>query len=235
MAFVVDQAVWDLFPGTRLVVAYGEGLDNRAERPVIRESLMEEQRRLKQSWPYQNAQSHPAVAAWREAFRRMGVSGKQFPSSIEALCRRVLAGGEVARISPLVDFYNALSLACVVPVGGWDLDGLHGQDIVLRRTVGGEPFRELGQPETTPVGAGEVAYLDAHEVITRHFVWRQSDTGKMLPATRRFFLVSEVLPEAGPDAAARVERAMLTGLQNHFGVAAQSAVLDAGERTWAWD
>jgi hypothetical protein len=57
----------------------------------------------------------------------------------------------------------------------------------------------------------------------------------MLPATRRFFLVSEVLPEAGPDTAVRVERAMLTGLQDHFGIAAKSAVLDAKERTWAWD
>jgi DNA/RNA-binding domain of Phe-tRNA-synthetase-like protein len=40
----------------------------------------------------------------------MGVSGRKFPSSIEALLRRAFKGGEPLRINPLVDFYNAVSL-----------------------------------------------------------------------------------------------------------------------------
>jgi DNA/RNA-binding domain of Phe-tRNA-synthetase-like protein len=179
---------------------------------------------LRANWGYENAQSHPRVAAWREALRRAGISPKSFPCSIEAFCRRVLTGKEITSINPLVDLYNTISLRFVAPAGAWDLDAITG-NLKLGLTAGGEPFTELGSSQVQAVGAGEVSYLDDHEVMTRHFVWRQSERGKVTPATRRFFFVSEVLPEAGEATAAEIRAAFINALKQHFNIDARSAVL----------
>ena len=57
---------------------------------------------------YESAQAHPRVAPWRAQFKAMGLAPRDYRSSIEALMRRARGGGEPFRISPLVDFYNAV-------------------------------------------------------------------------------------------------------------------------------
>jgi len=235
MAFYIDPAVWEKFPGMRLVVAVAAGLDNQTDRPEIRQLLDAVQEELEDGWQYENPQSHPRVQAWREAFQRIGVKGKDFPSSIEALIRRVVSGKRLANINPLVDFYNAVSLRFVVPAGGWDLEGLAGGDIQLRLTREGDRFQELGgQAGPVAVAAGEVSYADAEAIITRHFVWRQSEQAKAVPETRAVFLVSEILPVAGSDLAEDVESAFVEGLRESFGATAQSAILEPGTPRWSW-
>lgn len=235
MAFSIEPTIWEKFPGMRLVVAEAAGIDNQSDRPEVRKLLEDVQDRLKAGWTYENPQSHPRIQAWREAFQRIGVKGKDFPSSIEALVRRVVAGKRIASINSLVDFYNAVSLQLIVPAGGWDVEGLAGGDIQLRLTREGEPFQELGgQSGPVAVAAGEVSYTDAQEIITRHFVWRQSERAKVGPETREVFLVSEILPAAGSELAEEVERAFVEGLQGSFGVTAHSAILEPGTARWDW-
>ena len=53
--------------------------------------------------------------------KAVGVSRKKSPSSVEALVRRAGKGGEPVSISPVVDFYNAISLKYLVPAGGFDI------------------------------------------------------------------------------------------------------------------
>ncbi len=235
MAFIVDEALCQMFPDIQLVVSYGQGLDNETPKPSIQQALKDIQNQLRNTWEYQNPQSHPYINAWRQAFKNIGLSAKKFPSSIEALCRRVLSGGEISNINPFVDFYNSISLKYIVPVGGWDIDDIRGEDIFLRLTKGGEPFTELGQSSPIYAEAGEVSYTDSEELITRHFVWRQSETGKIVTTTKNFFLVSEILPEAGKEVAEKVEKAFVDGLREHFGIEAKSAILNASSLRWDWD
>jgi DNA/RNA-binding domain of Phe-tRNA-synthetase-like protein len=233
MTLIIQPEIFDRFPGMLLPAAVADGIDNRGPHPEVEQRLTEVCASLEKNWEYPNAQSHPYIKAWREAFRRMGLSGKRFPSSIEAMVRRVISGRGMPHINPLVDFYNAISLHHVVPAGGWDLDGVGG-DIHLRITDGGEPFAELGKGKTVRVEAGEVSYTDAEEVITRHFVWRQSEKGKTGPETSRVFLIAEILPEAGREVAQQVEADFVEGLERYFGMKAKSAVLTADTLRWEW-
>src|SRR4051794_41495989 len=122
MRYVIAPEIWERFPGMRVAVAVAEGVDNASPCPTV-EALWRE------SWAaagglavqYANAQSHPHVAPWRERFKAMGVSSKEYRSSIEALLRRAMKGGEPFSINPLVDFYNAVSLRHISPAGGFDL------------------------------------------------------------------------------------------------------------------
>lgn len=235
MSFFVEDAIWERFPGMTLVVAYADGIDNTVDNPALSAAVEDVQRKTKDNWQHVNAQSHPLVAAWRNTFRSvMGLKGSNFPSSVEALTKRVLNGKGISSINPIVDFYNAVSLRHTVPAGGWDVDGLAGGDIHLRHTTAGETFHELGAPAAVVVSAREVCYADEKALITRHFVWRQSEEAKVTPQTRRLFLVSEILAEGGDATAAEVENAFENGLRDYFGVTARTATLRPGDRRWDW-
>jgi DNA/RNA-binding domain of Phe-tRNA-synthetase-like protein len=186
---------------------------------------------------YGNAQSHPRVAPWRERFKALGVSTKEFRSSIEALLRRAMRGDEPFSISPLVDFYNAVSLRHTVPAGGFDLDQF-AAPLELRLSRAGEHFLALGGTAPEAVPPGEVSYVAGDAVLTRHFVWRQSSLGALVPATRTLFLVSEVLGEVEAHGGGTVADGVLAdlcgGLRDHFGVTPRSFLLDATTPRCAW-
>ncbi|HEU0302834.1 MAG TPA: phenylalanine--tRNA ligase beta subunit-related protein [Longimicrobium sp.] len=234
MAFRIHPEVWEALPGMRLVVVLAEGLDNRSPAPGVRALQAAAADRLRTGWPYPNAQSHPHVAAWRDVYKRLGISVKKHPSAIEALVRRVLGGGSLPALNPLVDLYNTISLRHVVPAGGWDADELTGGTIELGFTAGGEPFRALGEEETATVGASELAYRDSEELVTRHFVWRQSEKAKVTPETRRAFLVSEILEPVGAEVAERVRRDLAGEIEARLGATVSSACLDPGTGVWSW-
>jgi DNA/RNA-binding domain of Phe-tRNA-synthetase-like protein len=231
MELKVAPEVWERLGRMRLVVVTAAGLENGTPRPAVETELSKVESELRRAWGYPNPQSHPRLAAWRDVFRCLGVSRKRHQSSVEALVRRVLGGRNLPRINPLVDLYNMLSLRHRVPAGGLDLDALRG-DLVLGFTRGGEPFRELGSEETVAVAEGELAYADDQGILTRHFVWRQSERAKVSPSTRRVLLVSEVLEAVEVGVEDAVATDLVGGLWRHFGVEAPSAILTAGTVAW---
>ena len=220
MRFVVSPKIFELYPGLKLPVVVAQGLEPTANSIRVEKLWREawEEAGLLAS-TYANAQSHPRVAAWREAMAATGVSGRKYPSSVESLLRRAFKGGEPPRINPLVDFYNSISLRYVVPAGGFDL-ALLGDALELRLTREADTFRPLDSASAKRVEPGEVAYASGNEILTRHFIWKQSHKGLLSESTRSVFLVSEVLGEVEESAdglAQAVLEDLCEGLRRHFG------------------
>jgi DNA/RNA-binding domain of Phe-tRNA-synthetase-like protein len=218
--FVVSPKIFELYPGLKLPVVVAQGLEPTANSIRVEKLWREawEEAGLLAS-TYANAQSHPRVAAWREAMAATGVSGRKYPSSVESLLRRAFKGGEPPRINPLVDFYNSISLRYVVPAGGFDL-ALLGDALELRLTREADTFRPLDSASAERVEPKEVAYASGNEILTRHFVWKQSYKGLLSESTRSVFLVSEVLGEVEESAdglAQAVLEDLCEGLRRHFG------------------
>lgn len=236
MDFAIEPEIFVRFPGIHIAVAVAYGLDNAGDKPEVAAPWREAWSGAAAGAVYGNAQSHPRVKPWRERFQAQGISGKEFPSSIEAMLRRALKGGEPFTINPLVDFYNAISLRHFVPAGGFDLSEIDGP-LELRLTRPGDTFVALdaGQPLATP--PGEVAYANGQTVLTRHFVWRQARTALISRETRDVFLVSEILGEVlaqDSSVADAVLADFQQGLRDLFGVESQGAVLDAVHTAIAW-
>lgn len=164
----------------------------------------------------------------------MGVSPRDFPTSVEALLRRALRGTDPLRINPLVDLYTTVSLRHVVPAGGFDLGKLRG-DLDLRMTRAGDRFLGLDAAEAVTVPAGEVAYTDGAEVLTRHFVWRQSKEGLIDPQTRDVILLAEILGELEAEVAGAVEADLRTSLERRVAPEwAFTAILGEDRRDTWW-
>lgn len=234
MRFVVDAEIFGLFPGMRLAVAVAEGLDNR-NSPTGLEDLWGAAWRgsAEEAKGYGNPQSHPRVKAWREAMGAIGVSGRKYPSSIEAAMRRAAKGGEPFSANPLVDFYNAVSLEHVVPVGGFDMDEVK-DPLELRLTREGDAFRALDAAAAEPVDPGEVAYASGDTVLTRHFVWRQACEGLITERTSSVLLVSEILAGLESGLAERVLETLQSGLVEHFGAEPATFLLGQERPSASW-
>ncbi len=231
--FVIDPEVFRQLPGIRVGTAVALG---------IGEPLVDVGLELSDAWraaaaagaPYGNAQSHPRVAPWRKAFRSMGVHPREFPSSIEAILRRAMKGGEPFRIHPLVDLYHAVSLRNLTPAGAFDLGAVHG-DVELRPTRGGDRFTALDAEEPEPVPPGEVAYADGSVVLTRHLVWRQAREGLVRSQTRDVIVFSEVLGELEPELAGQVHDDLRGSLARVFQPERLvTAVVDEDSPELAW-
>ena len=226
MKFSMEQKIFELFPGMRVVTAIAKGLGEADAGAIAGAMDAAWQKAALEAAKYENPQSHPNIAPWGERMKAAGAPRKKFPSSIEALTRRALKGGEPIRIGPLVDFYNAISLQYLVPAGGFDIDDLkHG--LVLRLSRNGDTFRGLDENESVNLPAGEVSYADGNDIVTRHFVWKQSRRAMITPESKNIFFVSEVLGELPFELADDVRRAFAEGLKRYFNVDALTYILDS--------
>jgi DNA/RNA-binding domain of Phe-tRNA-synthetase-like protein len=158
--------------------------------------------------------------------------GKDFRPAHEALRRRLASGKALPDINPLVNFYNYGSALLCAPVGAWDLEAVGDFPLRLLITRGDESFVELGTRNIEKALPGEIAYACGEELVTRHFVWRQAELGKVTTGTRDFFMVSEILPEPGTTAAEEVRDHLVRGLADHFGVQCDAKILAAGTTIW---
>lgn len=222
----VSPEIFTRLGNLTIVVAYAEGLDNRVDRPTVREAWQA-------AWTHAgalgstilNPQSHAHVKVWGDRLKAAGISRKAFPPSVEAVLRRAMKANEPFYINPLVDFYNAVALELVVPAGAFDLDLVDKAE--LRVTRDGDTFQALDADEPIAVPPGEVAYTAGPIILTRQLMWRQSRAGLVTPSTRRVLFMSELLPEHPPDLGDRVALGFREGFRRHFGVDAQVSRVDS--------
>ena len=193
----VEREIFERFPGVHVGVIVAHEIDNGGERPDLSTQLRYQEERLRDRLAGEVLVEHPSIAPWRDAYRAFGAKPKKYPSSIEALVRRVLKGDEIPSINPLVDLYNVSSLRHLLPVGGEDLDRIEGR-LELRFATANEPEVELlGRPVAAAPEAGEVIYADDVGAVCRRWNWREAARTCMTAETRNAVLVVEALPSPG--------------------------------------
>jgi len=230
MRLRIAPDVLALFPEALIGVVRVRGCDNArggAESAALLRQAEAAARALFAGGAGAALAEEPRIACWREAYRRFGASPKKSPSSIENLMRRVARGDALPPINPLVDLYNAVSLARVLPAGGEDLAQVRG-DVVLCRAGDAEPpVKLLGEAEARPPHPGEVIYRDDLSAICRRWNWKEADRTKLTAATRDAVLVIEALP---PTSRAELEQALADlalRVTRCCGGEARATVLDA--------
>lgn len=172
----VFERVWE----ARFAAVVALGVDNRRAVEPAAECLSQATDDVVASFGDRDPEQHPAIAAWREAFRELGWSPSTYLSSVEALVRRTLRGKPPPSINPAVDLANSVSLRYLVPIGAHDL-GTAPLGLTVRLARPGDRFLPMGNgPEEVPE-PGEIVYAHGSDIRTRRWVWRQSRTGLVTP------------------------------------------------------
>ncbi|HTU46267.1 MAG TPA: phenylalanine--tRNA ligase beta subunit-related protein [Bryobacteraceae bacterium] len=216
MAFrlLVNPDILERFPNYRVAIIYASGLKNTASTEESTGWLREAERESRERFGQDPLKEHPHIRLWQEAFSSFGAKPSKYPSSVEALLKRVVADKELPSINALVDAYNALSIKHVIPIGGEDRDRLLS-DLELRFMSGTETFDTVnaGQPVVENAAPGEVAWVDAGGVTCRRWNWRQCRrTALTTDTVNAYFVLDHLAPypeEALEAAAAELESRIL--------------------------
>jgi DNA/RNA-binding domain of Phe-tRNA-synthetase-like protein len=190
---LVDPSVAERFPGYRGIVVYASRVTNGPSNAESDAMLSEAEAAVRVAFGQVPASSHPHVAAWRAAFSAFGSKPSRYLSSVEGLLKRVLRGEAHPRINRMVDAYNAVSIAHVLPLGGEDRTRLAG-DVHLTIATGAEPFDDPTRPGTTDhPDPGEVVWADPGGVTCRRWNWRQCLRTRLTEATTEIYFILDSL------------------------------------------
>jgi DNA/RNA-binding domain of Phe-tRNA-synthetase-like protein len=174
IVYSIDSEVFRLFPDFIRGVLVARDVENRQSPEELIALMRQEEDNLREALLGQEIAEHPLIRNWREAFRSLGIKPAEFRSSIEAMARRAAKGNQLPSINALVDIGNIISMRYLIPAGGHALDNLKSE-ISLRPASGDEVFVSFGSDVTEHPEPGEIIFAEGSMVLTRRWVWRQSN------------------------------------------------------------
>jgi DNA/RNA-binding domain of Phe-tRNA-synthetase-like protein len=220
----VSDEVRALAPGFTHVAIEAHGLVNGPSTQESSALLDDAARRLAVRLQGRAPHEDPHMAAWRETYTAFGAKPSRTRNSAEALAKRALSAAGLPRINLLVDLYNAISVAHLIPVGGEDIDRVQG-GMRLVRATGREEFVTVADGEETVEhpDSGEVVWRDDAGVTCRRWNWRQGPRTRLTEETTSgVFLLENLAPMPVP--AVEAAAAELAELLEKFGPGARITV-----------
>ncbi|MZF87395.1 phenylalanine--tRNA ligase beta subunit-related protein [Streptomyces sp. SID5643] len=196
LTLTVSDDVRALAPGFTHVAIEAHGLVNGPSSEAGSALLDDAARRLALRLDGRAPHEDPHMAAWRETYTAFGSKPSRTRNSAEALAKRALSDAGLPRINLLVDLYNAVSVAHLIPVGGEDIDRIEGGMRLIRAT-GEEDFVTVagGEEAVEHPDAGEVVWRDDAGVTCRRWNWRQGPRTRLTERTTSgIFLLESLAP-----------------------------------------
>ena len=212
MRFEVAEVLFDQVPNLCVGGVLASTIDNAGDVPEVVRFMQTAVSELAAAGTA--IREHPHVVVWRDAFLRLGINPNKYPSSIEALGKRVMKSQSLPRINPVVDLVNALSVKHIIPMGAHDLDMMPG-DVALRFSKPGDMFLPWGSTEPEVIDAGEIVYATGPHIRTRKWVWRQGEQAKIRPESRTIFFPIDAF-YGYTDAAAKAAQEELAHWLTHY-------------------
>jgi DNA/RNA-binding domain of Phe-tRNA-synthetase-like protein len=182
MIYHVDPQLFRKYPGyVRGLVIVQRAINITSPIDEVDRLLQGAQKAIRQRADLETVAAHPNIAAWREAYRAFGAKPTEFPSSIEALVKRVRRGDDVPYINTLAAICNSVSLRYLTPIGGHAIDALSPDGTLgLGFALGDEDFTPFGGGPIEHPNPGEVIFTDnTSTVLCRRWTWRQSEFSKL--------------------------------------------------------
>ncbi|HJE87247.1 MAG TPA: hypothetical protein K8U88_06630 [Levilactobacillus hammesii] len=233
MEFKIEPEVFAKLPTMYVGVVVAQGIDNTQPYPEITAMLNQYTAQSKQLFADANVKQRPEIIPYREAFRQIGINPNRYPCSAEALFKRLSKGKDLPTINPLVDLNNAISLKYTLPMGTHTLDGVR-EAVEMRFAQPGDEFVPLGTDQVETLDAGEVVYAVGQQVRTRRWTWRQSEHGKITPATTTVFFPIDGFVDVNRDTVDAAAKDLEKQLQTLFHCTTVRGAVDREHPAFQW-
>lgn len=201
-SFTVNKEVWQLIPELEIGIVIGYRQDSIEKVPA---KLLTAANQHALKWVTEDPISaNPVIKSWRDTFQKFKTK-KGAHCAVENLLKRAKQGKAVRPINGLVDIYNSVSLETAFPVGGFDLDKVHG-NLTLLVANQSEDFWAIGECEAEKTLVGEIIYHDDECVLTRCLNWRDSIVSGLTENTQNVaFLIENNDPQRHADFLAAID------------------------------
>lgn len=142
----VSAEVADLVPDFKVLVVEAS-VQNFPTTDELWNEIRATESAIRHRYKMEEVRHRPAIDATRRAYKAMGKEPNRYRPSAEALCRRAVKGLELYRTLTIIDLINLLSMETGVSIGGFDMDKISGDDLVLGIGKAGEEYTAIGRGE----------------------------------------------------------------------------------------
>lgn len=115
--------------------------------------------KLRNDFTIDTVKERNGIKATREAYKACGKDPSRYRPSNEQLCRRLLQGKDLYRVTTVVDLINLASIEYGYSIGGFDADLIDGSVVTLGIGKEGEDYEGIGRGKLNI--AGMPVYRDA--------------------------------------------------------------------------
>lgn len=113
------------------VIAISARCSNPATPDTLWDEITEECNRIASKYKIEEIKLRPGIAATRVAYKALGKEPNRYRPSSEAMCRRIVNGKGLYRMTALIDIINLVSIRSGYSIGGFDADRIVGDSLTL--------------------------------------------------------------------------------------------------------
>ena len=155
---IIDKRIGDVCPGMRVGLIRAN-VQNTPTGDELWQELELAARDVVSRYELLEINKRPAVAATRRVYKHFGKDPNRYRVASEALCRRLIRGLGIYRLTTLVDLINLVSIRSGYPISALDADKLEGDSLSLGIGEEGEYYEGIGRGQLNI--AGMPVYRDA--------------------------------------------------------------------------
>ena len=155
---IIDKRIVDVCPGMRVGLIRAN-VQNTPTGDELWQELELAARDVVSRYELLEINKRPAVAATRRVYKHFGKDPNRYRVASEALCRRLIRGLGIYRLTTLVDLINLVSIRSGYPISALDADKLEGDSLSLGIGEEGEYYEGIGRGQLNI--AGVPVYRDA--------------------------------------------------------------------------
>ena len=101
--------------------------------------------KVKQSYELLEINQRPAIAATRRLYKALGKDPSRYRVASEALCRRIIRGLGIYRLTTLIDVVNLVSIKSGYPISGLDADHIEGDTLTMSVGTADAVYNGIGR------------------------------------------------------------------------------------------
>ena len=146
-----DKIFAEKTPGLRLLALSADITDGPTD-DALWDEIQTVASRIASSYEMPMVNKRPGIAATRAAYKAFGKDPNRYRPSTEAMCRRIVRGDGLYRVSNVVDLVNLLSIASGHSIGAFDRDRIAGDTLRLGIGQEGEPYEAVHRGELNIAG-----------------------------------------------------------------------------------
>jgi DNA/RNA-binding domain of Phe-tRNA-synthetase-like protein len=143
MKITISDSIQHACPDLKLAVISCE-VRNPETSDELWNELEAEVEHIASTYTMEEINKRPEIGATRKAYKILGKDPNRYRPSAEALCRRIVRGIPIYKVSTLVDIINVVSIRSGFSIGGFDIDKVQG-DIELGVGTDQDIFEAIGR------------------------------------------------------------------------------------------
>ena len=169
----IDPRILEVCPLTRIGLI-GAAVVNGPTGDALWAEIEAAAEEIKQRYELLAINERPAIAGTRHLYRALGKDPSRYRVSSEALCRRIIRGLGIYRLTTLIDVVNLVSIKSGYAISGLDRDCIVGDTLTMSVGTADDFFEGIGRGQLNIEGmpvyrdaAGPIATPTSDEERTK--------------------------------------------------------------------